>query len=127
VGVECTAGAQHTFREFGYGPNMSLVLYVLRPWTLIINRYDMSNFVVLVCAIYVQTACLCILLIIRFGVIVANVIDKPSAALAKPFDFFAMANDDSTINRLIDRLHSRSFRCVSFVLWRFARFTVFQP
>ena len=127
VVVECTAGGQHAFREFGHGPNMSLVLYFLRPWTLRIDRYDMSNFIVLVCAIYVQTACFCILLMIRFGVIVANVIDKPSAALAKPFDFFAVSNGDSTIDRLINRLHSRSFRCVDFVLWRFARFTVSQP
>jgi len=106
---------------------MSLVLSVLRPWTWTFDRYEMSSFILLVCAIYVQTACLCILLLIRFGVIVANVIDKPSAALAKPFDFFAMSNGDSTIDRLIDRLYSRSFRCVSFVLWIFARFTISQP
>jgi hypothetical protein len=60
-------------------------------------------------------------------VIVANVIDKPSAGLAKPFDFFAMSNDDSNIDCMIDRLHSRSFRCVSFVLWISAQFTVSQP
>ena len=125
--AECTAGGQHIFREFGRVPNMSLVLSVLKPWTYKFDRYEMSSVILLVCAIYVQTACLCILLMIRFGVIVANVIDKPSAALAQPFDFFAMSNGDSTIDRLIDRLHSRSFRCVGFVLWIFAQFTVSQP
>jgi hypothetical protein len=118
---------QHAFREFGHVPNMSLALSVLRPWTWPFDPYEASSYYLFVCAIYVQTACLCILLLIRFGVIVANVIDKPSAALAKPFDFFAMANGDSTIDRLVDRLYSRSFRYVGFVLWIFAWFTVSQP
>ena len=103
---------------------MSLVFSILKPWTLKFNRYEMSSYIVLYCAIYVQTACLCILLMIRFGVNVENAIDKPSAALAKPFDFFAMSNGDSNIDRLIDRLRSRSLRCVGFVFWIFARFTI---
>jgi len=125
--AECTAGGQQTFREFGHVPNISLVFSILKPWAWTFDRYDMSSFILAACAIYAQTACLCILLLIRFGVIVANVIDKPSAALAKPFDFFAMSNGDSKIDRLIDRLYSRSFRCVNFMLWIFARFTVSQP
>ena len=88
------------------------MLYFLRPWTWKVDSYQVSSLIVFICAIYVQTTCLCILLLIRFAVIVAYVIDKPSAALTKPFDFFAMSNGDSTIDRLIDRLHSRSFRCV---------------
>jgi hypothetical protein len=106
---------------------MSLVFLILQPWTWTIDRYEMSSFIILTCAIWIQTACLCILLIIRFAVIVANVIDKPSAGLAKPFDFFAMSNDDSNIDRIIDRLHSNSFRFVIFGLWIFARFTASQP
>jgi hypothetical protein len=125
--AECTAGGQRTFRAFGHVPNMSLVFSILKPWTLKFNRYEMSTYIVLYCAIYVQTACLCILLLIRFAVNVENVIDKPSAALAKPFDFFAMSNGDSQIDRLIDRLRSRSLRCVGFVLSIFARFTISQP
>ena len=111
---------------------MSLVFCFLKPWTWIFNRYELSRFIVLACAIYVETVSLCFLLMIRFTVLVANVIDKPSAALAKPFDFFAMSNGDG-INRLIDRLCSSTFRlrgntttqnilledirCVGFVLW----------
>ena len=87
----------------------------------------MSGYIVLICAIWVQTICLCVLLMIRFAVIIANVIDKPSAALAKPFNFFAMSNSDSHIDRMIDRLYSRSLRCVGFVLWIIARFTSPQP
>jgi len=115
------------FREFGHVPNMSLVFLFLQPWTLIVHRDQPSGVIVLICAIWLQTVCLCILLMIRFSVIVADVIDKPSAALAKPFDLFAMSNSDSNINRMIDRLYSRSLRCVGFVLWILAQFTVSQP
>jgi hypothetical protein len=104
-----------------------LLVFWMTPWSWKVDRYDMSSSIILTCAIWVETVCLCILLIIRFAVIVANIIDKPSAGLAKPFDFFAMSNDDSNVDRIIDRLHSRPFRCVSFVLWIFARFTVSQP
>jgi len=120
-------GGQHTFREFGHFPNISLVVYVMRPWTLDFDHHEMSILLALMCAMYVQAACFFILLVIRFAVIVANVIDKPAAALAKPFDFFAMSNGNSNIDRLIDRLHSRSFRCVGFVLQIFVWFTVSQP
>ena len=124
--AECTAGGQYTFREIGYVPNMSLVFFLLQPWTWNFDRYEMSGYIVVSCAIWIETACLCLLLLIRFAVIVANVIDKPSAALAKPFDFFDMSNSNSNIDRMIDRLHSRSFRCACFVLWIFARFTISQ-
>ena len=128
VVAECMAGGQHIFREFGHVPNIPLlVVYVMRPWALDFDHHEMSTLLALMCAMYIQAACFCILLMIRFAVIVANVIDKPSAALAKPFDFFAMSNGNSSIDRLIDRLHSRSFRCVGFVLRIFLWFTVSQP
>ena len=50
---------------------------------------------------------------IRFAVIVTNLIREPSTALAKPFDLFAMTKDEKTIDKMINRLHSgSSFRCV---------------
>jgi hypothetical protein len=127
LAAECTTGGQHTFREFGHVPNMLLVLCLLQPWTWTFDCYGVSGFIFLACGLYIQTACLCILLLIRFAVIVANIIDKPSAALAKPFDFFAMSNGGKNIDRMIDRLHSRSFRSVDLVLWIFAQLTVSQP
>jgi hypothetical protein len=108
--AESTAGGQHTFRKIGYASNMSPVFSLLNPWIWNFDRYEMSGYIVLSCAIWIETASLCVLLLIRFAVIVGNVIDKPSAALAKPFDFFDMSNSDSNIDRMIDRLHSRSFR-----------------
>ena len=84
---------------------MSLVFCLLKPWTWTFDSYARPSYIVLSCAIWAETACLCILLLIRFAVIVANVMDESSAALAEPFDFFAMSNGDSNIDRLIDRLY----------------------
>ena len=94
----------------------SLVFFLLRPWTWNLEFYYMSSTILLSCAIWLETACLCILLLICFAVIVANVMDNLSAALAQPFDFFARSNDDSNINCLIHHLHPGLFSgylCIS--------------
>ena len=104
---------------------MSLVFCYLRPdtwssktWNL--ESYYMSNSTIflLAFATFVKTACLCTLLLICFAVIVANVMDELSAALAKPFDFFAKSNDDSNIDHLVDCLYPglcSGYLCISSV------------
>jgi hypothetical protein len=71
---------------------MLLVLYFLRPWTLPLNSYEQSAIITLISAIYAQVVCLCLLLMIRFALIVTQAIDKPSGVVTKPFDFYAMTN-----------------------------------
>ena len=100
------------------------MLYMTRPWSWRIHRYDYTAFITFTCAVWVEAICLCLLLLIRSTVIVTNLIREPSTALAKPFDLFSMSNDRKAIDRMINRLHSgsgSSFRCVRFMLCPFAR------
>jgi len=89
---------------------------MMQPWYWRIHRYYFTESIILTCAVWVEAVCLCLLLMIRFAVIVTNLIREPSTALAKPFDLFAMTKDEKTIDKMINRLHSgSSFRCVK--LW----------
>ena len=99
-----------------------LVFCFLHPWVWHINRHSRAVEIVAITAIYVQAVCLCILLMIRFAVIATQVIDKPTAAVSKPFDFLAMAKE-SHKTCLYGLVSEYSLRCVSFVVWIFARLT----
>ena len=70
------------------------MLLFLQPWTgNPITPYEQAAFITLASAIWVQVVCLCLLLVIRFVVIVAQAVDKPSRVVTKPFDFYAMTKD----------------------------------
>ena len=101
---------------------MLLVLYFLRPWEWRFDRYDQSATITLTSAIYLQVACLCLLLMIRLAVIVIQAIDKPSGVVTNPFDFYAMTKDsgEPSIYRIVSGV---AIRCVNSVLWIFTRFT----
>jgi hypothetical protein len=104
---------------------MLLVLYFLRPWEW--NPYE-PVCIILMSAIYVQVACLCLLLMVRLAVVVTQAIDKPSGVVTKPYDFYAVTKDDkspiycivSPIYRIVSGV---AIRCVNSVLWIFTRFT----
>ena len=93
-----------------------LVLYFLRPWAFSPGPYDMPAFVTLLSALYLQVACLCLLMIVRFAVIVT---DGPSGMVTKPFDFYAVTKGDKPpIYRMVAGV---AMRCVNSVLWLFRR------
>jgi hypothetical protein len=94
---------------------MSPVLYMLEPWTLHVSPYEQAAFITLISAIYVQVVCLCLLLAIRFVVIVKHAIDKPSGVMTNPFDFYAMAKDRNE-PALYTMVSGVAIRCVNSVL-----------
>jgi len=96
-----------------------LALYFLKPWTIRISRYQRAPAITLISAIYVQVVCLCLLLAIRFVVIVAQAVDKPSRVVTKPFDFYAMS-DKPAISVMVSGV---AIRCVNSVVWIFTMFT----
>ena len=102
---------------------MLLVLYCIRPWTLHIKSYDLPIVITLISAIYIQVACLCLLLVIRFVVIVIQAVDKPSGVVTKPFDFYAMTKD-SNKPAIYTMVSGVTLRCVNSVLWIFTRFNI---
>ncbi|KIJ91264.1 hypothetical protein K443DRAFT_686171 [Laccaria amethystina LaAM-08-1] len=69
------------------------VLYFVRPWEW--NPYE-PVCIILMSAIYVQVACLCLLLMVRLAVVVTQAIDKPSGVVTKPYDFYAVTKDDKS-------------------------------
>ena len=101
---------------------MLLVLYWIRPWTLFIKSYEGSGIITLISATYVQVVCLCLLLVIRFVVIVTQAVDKPSEVVTKPFDFYAMTKD-SNKPAIYTMVSGVAIRYVNSVLWTFTRFT----
>jgi hypothetical protein len=107
---------------FMFLTGMPLVFFFLHPWIWRINRDSLPGEIIAITAIYVQAVCLCILLMIRSVVIATQVIDNPTAALSKPFDFLAMAKG-SRKTCFYGLVSEYSLRCVSFVLWTFARLT----
>jgi len=98
------------------------VLYLLEPWSIHINRYQRDASITLTSAIYVQVVCLCLLLVIRFVVIVIQAVDKPSRVVTKPFDFWAMTKDSDkpAIYAIVSGV---AMRCVNSVVWIFTRLT----
>ena len=103
---------------------MLLVLCFLRPWTWppdAVNPYDSAAVITLFSAIYVQVACLCLLLMVRFAVVVTQAIDEPSGVVTKPCDFYAVTKGNKPpIYRIVSGV---TIRCVNLVLWIFTRFT----
>ena len=101
---------------------MLLVLCFLRPWTWPpVNPYESPAVITLTSAIYVQVACLCLLLMVRFAVVVTEANDEPSGVVTKPFDFYAVTKGDKPpIYRIVSGV---AIRCVNSVLWIFTRFT----
>ena len=90
-------------------------LYWLRPWSLPTNRYLRPVYITLNSGIYLQAVCLCLLLVIRFVVIVKQAIDKPSGVVTKPFDFYAMGKNSNkpTIYTMVSGV---GIRCVNSIL-----------
>ena len=99
-----------------------LALYFLRPWTIRISRYQRAPAITLISAIYVQVVCLCLLLVIRFVVVVTQAVDKSSRVVTKPFDFYALTKDSDkpAISAMVSGV---AIRCVSSVVWIFTMFT----
>jgi hypothetical protein len=103
---------------------MLLVLYFLRPWSAFSSylKFQEASFITLKSAIFVQIVCLCLLLVIRFVVIVTHAIDKSWGVVTKPFDFYAMT-EDSDHPAIYTMLSGVAIRCANSVLWIFTRFT----
>jgi len=99
-----------------------LALYFLKPWTIRISRYQQAPAITLISAIYVQVVCLCLLLVIRFVVVVTQAVDNFSRVVTKPFDFYALAKDSGkpAISAMISGV---AIRCVNSVVWIFTMFT----
>jgi len=90
-----------------------LLLLFLQPWTgNPITPYEQAAFITLASAIWVQVVCLCLLLVIRFVVIVAQAVDKPSRVVTKPFDFYAMTKD-SDKPAIYTMVSGVTIRCVN--------------
>ena len=101
-----------------------LALYFLQPWAFPIRTspYQHAASITLISAIWVQVVCLCMLLVIRFVVIVTQAVDKPSRVVTKPFDFYAMTKD-SDKPAIYTMISGVTIRCVNSVVWIFTRFT----
>ena len=84
--------------------------------------YQRGAVITLVSAIWVQVVCLCLLLVIRFVVIVTQAVDKPSRALTKPFDFYAMTKDGDK-PAIYTMVSGVVIRCANSVVWIFTKFT----
>lgn len=84
----------------------TFVPYFVQPWSWYgKDPYEMPAVTFLVTsAIYVQIACLCLLLMVRFAVIVTQAIDEPSGVVTKPFDFYAMTKGDKPPSLPIHRI-----------------------
>ena len=87
------------------------MLFWLKPWSLRFSPYQRSAFITLISAIYVQVVCLCLLLVIRFVVIVAQAFHKPLGLVTNPFDFYALTKDSDKPG-LFTTVSGVAFRCV---------------
>ena len=88
---------------------------------LSVNPYESPAVITVTSAIYIRVACLCLLLMVRFAVVVTQAIDEPSGVVTKPCDFYAVTKGNKPpIYRVVSGV---TIRCVNSVLWIFTRFT----